>query len=110
MRLLFDQNLSPWLCLALRDAFPDSVHVREIGLREASDATIWDYASRAGFTIVTKDADFRQRSFLHGHPPKVIWIRLGNCSTEAIEKLLRNRTAEIEDFIADDQKSFFGLS
>lgn len=109
MKLLFDQNLSPWLCLALRDLFPDSVHVREVGLREAADAAIWDYAARHGFTIVSKDADFRQRSFLQGHPPKVIWVRPGNCSTKAIEKLLRNRVSEIEDFLADDQKSFLGV-
>jgi predicted nuclease of predicted toxin-antitoxin system len=110
MRVLFDQNLSPWLCPAIRDVFPDAVHVREVGLRDASDATIWDYAARNGFAIVTKDADFRHRSFLHGHPPKVIWVRLGNCSTTEIERLLRKRRSEIEDFLVDDQKSFFGLS
>ena len=86
------------------------MHVREVGLRDASDATIWDYAARNGFAIVSKDADFRQRSFLHGHPPKVIWVRLGNCPPTEIERLLRKRRSEIEDFLVDDQKSFFGLS
>jgi predicted nuclease of predicted toxin-antitoxin system len=33
---------------------------------------------------VSKDTDFHQRSFLFGGPPKVVWIRLGNCSTEDI--------------------------
>jgi predicted nuclease of predicted toxin-antitoxin system len=71
---------------------------------------VWEYAARHGLAIVTKDADFRQRSFLLGHPPKIVWLRLGNCSTNAIEALLRIRAAEIEEFLADDQKSFLALS
>ena len=67
MKLLFDQNVSPRLCQALEDLFPNSVHVRHLGLREAADATLWEYAARHDFAIVTKDADFRQRSFLEGH-------------------------------------------
>jgi predicted nuclease of predicted toxin-antitoxin system len=45
--------------------------VRDVGLSTASDAAVWQYAAQHGFTIVTKDADFDQRSFLFSHPPKV---------------------------------------
>jgi predicted nuclease of predicted toxin-antitoxin system len=110
VKLLFDQKLSPWLCRRLADRFPGSVHGREIGLRDAEDIVIWDYAARHGSAIVTKDADFRQRSFLLVHPPKIIWLRPGNCSTKAIEALLRSRVADIEQFLADQQKSFLSLS
>jgi predicted nuclease of predicted toxin-antitoxin system len=64
---------------------------------------------RQGFAILTKDADFRQRSFLRGHPPKVIWVRLGNCSTVTIEEVFNRRLAELEEFVAGPQKSFFAL-
>lgn len=110
MKLLFDQNVSPWLCRDLAGIFPNSVHVREIGLRDADDTVIWDYAARHGFAIVTKDSDFRQRSFLLGHPPKIVWVRLGNCSTSVLEALLRSHAADIEEFLADEQKSFLGLA
>lgn len=110
MRLLFDQNLSPLLCQALADCFPSAIHVRDVGLREATDTTIWAYAAQHGFAIVTKDADFRQRSFLEGYPPKILWVRLGNCSTQAIEALLRTRLTEIDEFLADPQESFLALS
>jgi predicted nuclease of predicted toxin-antitoxin system len=110
LKLLFDQNVSPWLCATLSDVFPNSVHVRDIGLQEADDATIWEYAARFDFAIVTKDADFRQRSFLSGYPPKIVWLRMGNCSTRAIAELLRSRAADIEDFLSDEQKSFLSLS
>ena len=109
MRLLFDHNVSPWLCVALADLFPHSIHVREIGLCQANDATIWDYAAKHGFGIVTKDADFRQRSFVLGHPPKIVWLRVGNCSTKDIEALLRRRSVEIEAFLANEQQAFLGL-
>jgi predicted nuclease of predicted toxin-antitoxin system len=110
VKLLFDQNLSATLCRSLADCFPGSVHVREIGLRDADDAIIWSYAARHGLAIVTKDADFRQRSFLLGHPPKIVWVRLGNCSTRAVEKTLRLRVPDIREFLADDQKSILALS
>jgi predicted nuclease of predicted toxin-antitoxin system len=110
VKLLFDQNVSPWLCGALADLFPHSVHIREVGLHDADDAVIWEYASRHDFAITTKDAGFRQRSFLEGHPPKIIWLRLGNCSTKAIEALLRNRAPDIEEFLSDETKSLLALS
>ena len=59
MKLLFDQNLSPRLPLLLRDLYPGSVHVRELGLKDAEDAAIWDYARTHGIVIVSKDSDFQ---------------------------------------------------
>lgn len=90
MKLLFDQNLSPRLVHLLADLFPDSNHVFPLGLDEAEDSDVWEYAKTNGFALVTKDADFGDMSVLRGFPPKVIWIRRGNCRTAEIEKILRN--------------------
>ena len=73
MKLFFDQNLSPRLAGALAGLYPGSVHVREVQLHAADDDTVWAYAARHGFAILSKDADFHQRSFVLGHPPKVVW-------------------------------------
>ena len=97
MKLLYDENLAPSLVEALADIFPESLHIREVGLKSAPDPVVWAYAATAGCMIVSKDADFRQRSFLYGHPPKVIWIRLGNCSTREIARLLRDRLRKLRD-------------
>lgn len=51
-----------------------------------------------------------QRSFVFGSPPKVVWVRLGNCSTSDVEKLLRRQFAAIEVFAADNYASFLALS
>jgi predicted nuclease of predicted toxin-antitoxin system len=101
MKLLFDQNLSPRLVPQLAVEYPDSRHVSEVGLATADDQAVWTYARTNGFAIVSKDSDFQQRALLHGHPPKVIWIRLGNCTTAAIADLLRLRHADILAFDAD---------
>lgn len=109
MRLLFDQNLSPRLTRLLADIYVDSVHVREVGLRDADDLSIWNYAKRHGYAIVSKDSDSQQRSLLHGSPPKFIWLRVGNCTTRRIEGLLRSYSAAIHTFDLDQSKSHFML-
>lgn len=105
MKLLFDQNLSWRLPSIPADIFPESLHIREIGFKEAQDVEIWEYAKANGFTIVSKDTDFQQRSLLLGHPPKVVWLRVGNCSAETIENLLRKHSISIHTFGLDEEKS-----
>jgi len=78
-------------------------------LKDAPDAAVWKYAAQHGFTIVTKDADFHQRSFLFGHPPKVIWIRAGNCSTNMIETILRSHRQDLEAFGREPESTFLAL-
>jgi predicted nuclease of predicted toxin-antitoxin system len=101
MKLLFDHNLSPSLVVRLGDLFPESEHVFHLGLDHASDFEIRDYARRNEFTIVTKDADFSDLCVLHGFPPKIVWIRRGNCSFRAVEQLLRNYREEIKSLDGD---------
>ena len=109
MKLLFDENLSPRLVPWLADLYPGSQHVRDVGLATADDVVVWDHAARHGLAIVSKDADFHQRSFLFGHPPKVVWIRVGNCSTRDIASLLRARHAEVLAFDASADAAFLAL-
>jgi predicted nuclease of predicted toxin-antitoxin system len=79
------------------------VHVSDVALAPAPDRTIWAHAREHGLVIVSKDEDFHRFSVLHGPPPKVIWIRLGNCSTDDVIRLLRMRREEIEEFIAQEE-------
>ena len=101
MKLLFDHNLPPCLVDRLRDLFPHSVHVFAAGLDRASDLEIRDYAKQEALIIVTKDADFSDLCVLKGFPPKIIWIRRGNCSTQDLEHLVRRHHHEIEAFEVD---------
>jgi predicted nuclease of predicted toxin-antitoxin system len=110
MRLLFDQNLSSVLVGRLSDLFPESTHVKSLGMMKAEDVAIWGYAAQNGFTIVSKDSDFQQRSLLLGAPPKVVWLRVGNCPAIRIEKILRDRSVELHTFEADPTQSLLVLS
>lgn len=103
MKLLFDENLSPRLASALCDAFPGSLHLRDCGLSGASDAQVWRYALENGFMIVSKDSDFAQRSLLLGGQPKVIWLRIGNCTTARADFVLRNADDRIRKFESTEE-------
>lgn len=110
MKLLFDQNLSHRLVGLLGREFPGSLHVRDLGLAAAADTAVWQYALENGFIIASKDTDFQQRALLRGCPPKVIWVRLGNCSTADVEMLLRSRMRDLVAFEADPAASFLAIS
>ena len=104
MKFLFDQNLSPRLPESLANLYPGSLHVRDVGLREAEDSAIWEYAKGQGLVIVSKDSDFQQRSLLYGPPPKFVWVRLENCSVHAIESLLRKHSVILHHFDRNPQR------
>ncbi len=95
--------------MLLADLFPNSIHVKTIGLDIATDTELWDYARDNNYFIVSKDIDFRNRSVIHGFPPKVIWIRIGNCSTSVIEQNLRQHFADIKEFAKDMNVGLFVL-
>lgn len=75
-----------------------------MGLASALDVTVWAYAKEHGLVIVSKDADFRHLGFTYEHPPKIIWIRRGNCSTGEIEALLRQHHDSVLAFYEDEQE------
>lgn len=106
MKLLFDQNLSPRLVVEFSETYPGSAHVREFGLQTASDDEVWEFAKSRGFTIASKDADFHQRSFLYGPPPKVIWLRVGNSTTQQVIDSLRRQAIRLESFELSEQAAF----
>jgi predicted nuclease of predicted toxin-antitoxin system len=109
MKLLFDHHLSPRLTGRLADLFPDSSHVWLHGLDQADDRDIWEFARQNGFTLVTKDSDFGDLIPLRGFPPKVIWLRIGNCATAQGEQLIRQRHQILEQFDADPQAGVLEL-
>lgn len=94
----------------LGDVYPGSTHVDVLGLRGASDRTIWERAGADGYVLVTKDGDFHRLSVFLGPPPKVVWLRIGNGSTAHIARMLRDHAGAIEAFIADSDASFLTIA
>lgn len=103
MKLLFDQNISFRLVKRISDIFPEVKQVRGLGLENSTDQEIWSYCKENGYTIITFDADFYDFSVVWGHPPKIVWIRTGNKTTNEIESILRKHEQNIEAFISDKE-------
>lgn len=78
MKLLLDENLSDRIINKIIDLYPDSEHVKNLALINTDDVVIWEYAKANDFVIVSKDSDFHQRSLVYGHPPKFVYLRIGN--------------------------------
>lgn len=110
MKLLLDENLSDRLIYRIVDLYPGSAHVKTLALNNTDDAAIWDYAKANDFVIVSKDADFHQRSLVYGHPPKFVYLRIGNCPTSEITELLRARFGIIMQFGSSKPESILVLS
>jgi len=110
VKLLFDENVSSKLPGLLEDLYPGSAHVRDLGLSGASDNRVWEHAKANGFVIVSKDDDFRQRSFLEGAPPKVVWLQVGNARTAAIAELLRGREERLRRFDQEEESALLIVS
>ena len=110
MKLLLDENLSHRLVSSLVDAFPGTTSVYHVGLHGQSDTAIWDYATEHGFVIVSKDDDFRQMSFFRGHPPKVVWLVVGNAGTNPIADLLVSSANLMAVFLDRTEDSLLTLT
>ena len=109
MKLLLDENLSDRIVPQILDLYPDSSHVKSCELTHTDDALIWLFARECGYTIVSKDADFHQRSLVFGQPPKLVFLRVGNCSTRHIVELLRSHYVLFAAFDADPGASILIL-
>ena len=93
MKLLFDENLSLKLPHLLAALFPGSAHVRECGVLGQPD----------------EDSDFQQRSLLYGHPPKLVWLRIGNCTRQQLVQFITTHEQDIHALETDPFESVLVL-
>lgn len=110
MKLLLDENISDRIIPQIADIYPNSTHVKLLRLTQSDDLLIWEYAKAHDFVIVSKDSDFHQRSLVYGHPPKFIYLRVGNCSTAKIVQILRENYTTISIFANAEQESILVLT
>jgi predicted nuclease of predicted toxin-antitoxin system len=104
MRLLFDQNISYRIVSKLINYFPDCKHISHVGLKDCEDLDIWAYALNQNYVIITFDSDFYDLSLINGCPPKIIWIRTGNLTTNEIAQLIISYKETIHDFIINPEQ------
>jgi predicted nuclease of predicted toxin-antitoxin system len=103
MKILLDANISWKLINRLKPVFGECAHVDSIGLDvPAEDIDIWNYALDNGYIIITKDNDFADLLEINGFPPKVVLLKTGNNSSQALMELLEKIKPMIEDLERND--------
>lgn len=98
MKLLLDQNLSYKLIAELESTFPGTSHVYRVGLDQSPDTDVREYAAQQEFTLLTKNTDLVDLCVLRGAPPKILWLRIGNCNTALVRDVLRQNEPRILAF------------
>ena len=79
MIVWLDAQLSPRLAHWLSGQFQiNALPVRDVGLRDADDETIYREAATAGAVVITKDRDFVDLQLRLGPPPSILWLTCGN--------------------------------
>lgn len=110
MRLLLDQNLSFKITKGIKDLFPDTRHISDLNLDGCADLDIWNYARNNTYCIETFDSDFIDISVLNGFPPKIIWLRIGNSSTESIVQIIKSNYLIISEFLLSVENAYLEIN
>jgi predicted nuclease of predicted toxin-antitoxin system len=104
MRFLIDAQLPPALASWLGKHGFSATAVRDLGLRESDDGSIWNFAVTGGWTVVTKDEDFVARCVGNIAAPPVIWLRIGNCTNRVLFAWIEPVLPEIKRRLTEGEK------
>lgn len=104
MKLLLDHQLPPGLKSFFAGKGIEAVHVADLGIERQTDRFIWGYAKSNGMDIVSKDEDFFYLATQDQTGPRLIWVRLGNCSTAVLVERFERLWPQIESWISGKER------
>ena len=104
MRFLVDAQLPPALALWLGKHGLAATPVRDHGLRESDDGSIWNFATTGGWTVITKDEDFVAHCVGDAAAPAVVWLRIGNCTNRVLFAWLEPFLPDIQRRLSEGEK------
>ena len=88
MRFWVDAQLPPglaaWLTVELQ---VEAISLRDLGLRDAADAEIFEKAGQAGVVLISKDSDFVEMVSRYKTPPQLLWVTCGNVSSRRLQEI-----------------------
>ena len=110
MKLLLDENLSWRMIKLLTPIFTEVIHASELKIKQpADDISIWDYAKKNGFTILSKDDDFEKIVLLRKTPHKLIYLKTYNLDTKKLVDLFLENKDKIIEFVNSDENDIFEI-
>jgi len=111
MKLLLDANISWRLIPVMEEHFGECIHVDDIPELSfpAKDTKIWQYAKDNGYAIITHDNDFNDLIAIRSFPPKIIWLRTGNCNRKSTSDILVRSKQSILEFLKSDESGLLEI-
>ena len=104
MRWLVDAQLPPALARWLGEHGLAATPVRELGLRDSDDGSVWNFATEGDWPVLTKDEDFVARCVGNLAAPAVVWLRIGNCTNRVLFAWLEPVLPEIKRRLSQGEK------
>jgi predicted nuclease of predicted toxin-antitoxin system len=102
--IIVDAQLSPAIATWINQQFgPEAVALRDLGLRDATDRVVFDFARERGAIVMTKDSDFVSLVQRHGSPPQIIWLTCGNTSNAALRLILAKALSDALALLAQGE-------
>jgi predicted nuclease of predicted toxin-antitoxin system len=99
-----DAQLPPLLAAWLSEQFHvEAFSLRELGLRDAADAAIFQAAQKPGIVIVSKDSDFVELVSRYGPPPQLIWVTCGNVTNRQLQVVFNKTFSSSLELLAAGQ-------
>jgi predicted nuclease of predicted toxin-antitoxin system len=95
VKFVIDPHLPPALARFLQTQGHTANHVRDLGLKAATDLTIWRHAVAKQMVVVSKDEDFFFLASSSDVKTKLLWVRIGNCRTHFLLERFRCRLPQI---------------
>ncbi len=90
-----DAHLSPAISSWITVTFEiPALALRDVGLRDAEDAEIFEAAKAQNIIFITKDSDFVDLVNRFGQPPKIILLTCGNTSNDRLKEILSSKLLE----------------
>jgi predicted nuclease of predicted toxin-antitoxin system len=110
VKLLLDENLSWRMIKQLTPFFAEVVPVSESKIiQPADDISIWNYAKKNGFTIISKDDDFEKIVLLRKAPPKLVYLKTYNLDTKKLVDLILENKDKIIEFVNSNENDIFEI-
>lgn len=105
MKIWIDAQLSPLVANWIKNKFNiETIPVRDLGLRDATDKEIFNRAKVEDVIIITKDADFKILQDKIGPPPKIIWLTCGNTSNKRLQEILNKNLEKSLSLLASGER------
>ena len=96
MKFIVDAQLPPALARFLAAKGEDIIHVVDVKMMASSDSEIWELALKNSLIIITKDEDFQIRASVSALFPKIVWVRIGNCSRKSLLNYFEQQWTQIK--------------